>query len=346
MGVNLDLLARVSNARGIPGFEDDIQGLVKDELRGCCDAIRQDRLGNVIGLKRASRIPEEGTRPLRVVIAAHSDEIGLMVKHISPEGFIRCTPLGGLHAPSIMSQLVTIFGREPVRGVIAPNHAMTDQVPALEDMYIDVGRPVEEVRQLVAAGDFVSFDQEFVVLNEKVVMGRNFDDRIGTFCLLEAMRGLGQIAVDAYAVSTVQEEMGVRGMPVAAYAIEPDIGVAIDGSICRGPYPNPHDPTCDVGGGAGIYLVDRLTIGDRRLVGFLLELGERFDIPVQRNIGGGTDASALQRTKTGALATTVGAPVRYMHSTVSLCHLDDIDATISLLKVFLMHAHELMSADE
>ena len=339
--MDLDLLSRVSNAKGIPGFEDEIQELVMKVFSECCDESYRDRLGNVIGLKRATRPPEGRSRPLRVALAAHSDEIGMMVKHISPEGFIRCAPLGGLHAPSIMSQPVLIFGRQPVRGVIVPNHSMPDSVPALEDMFIDLGRPVDEVRQLVEVGDPVTFSQEFVQLNDKVVMGRNFDDRIGTYCLLETMRALGETAVDVYAVSTVQEEMGVRGMPTAAYAIEADVGVALDGSIVRGPYPNPNDPTCDMGNGTGVYMMDRLTIGDRQLVRLLLDLAERNQIPVQRNVGGGTDASALQRTKMGAIATTVGAPVKYMHSTVSLCHLDDIDATVALLRVFLDHAHEL-----
>jgi len=339
--VDLELLARVSNAKGIPGFEDEIQDLVTEIFTEFCDETHRDRLGNVIGLKRAAQTPTGKSRPLRVVLAAHSDEIGMMVKHISSEGYIRCQPLGGLHAPSIMSQPVLIFGREPVRGVVVPNHSMPDQVPALEDMFIDVGRPVEEVLRLVEVGDPVTFTQEFTRLNDKVVMGRNFDDRIGTYCLLEVMRRLGPTMVDVYAVSTVQEEMGVRGMPVAAYAIEADVGVALDGSICRGPYPNPNDPTCYMGKGTGVYMMDKRTIGDRHLVRLLLDLAEKHQIPVQRNIGGGTDASAIQQTRLGALSTTVGAPVPYMHSTVSLCNVDDIEATVSLLSVFLDHAHEL-----
>lgn len=173
-------------------------------------------------------------------------------------------------------------------------------------------------------------------------MGRNFDDRIGTYCLLDAMENLGPTAVDVYAVSSVQEEMGVRGMPMAAYAIEPDVGLALDGSVTWGAHIPKHDYICAMGEGTGIYLIDNLTIGDRRLIKFLFDLCEQHGIAYQRNIGGGTDASAIQRTKEGALSTTVGAPVRYMHSTVQLCHEDDIEATVSLLKVFLEHAHKLL----
>lgn len=342
------LLARISNARGISGFEDEIQAVVTDVLGGCCDEVSQDRMGNVIGIKRATSVPDGAVRPLRVVVAAHSDEVGMMVKHISPEGYIRFQPVGGLHGPTIMAQHVLIYGRELVRGVVAPTqHGSPDHTPPLTEMYIDLGRPAEEVRRLVEIGDPITFLGQLDRLNDKVVTGRNFDDRIGIYCLLEAMRGLGDISVDVYAVSTVQEEVGVRGMVPAAYAIEPDIGIAVDGSCTRGPYRNADwDPTCDMGNGTGVYVMDSRTIGDPRLVRFLLDLAESHEIPVQRDIGGGTDASEIQRTKSGAMATTIGAPVLYMHSAVQLCHQDDIDATVSLIRAFLEHAHELMLIDK
>ncbi|MBT3605567.1 MAG: hypothetical protein HN521_21085 [Candidatus Latescibacteria bacterium] len=195
--------------------------------------------------------------------------------------------------------------------------------------------------EAVQVGDIVTFASEFAQLNDKVYIGRNFDDRIGTYCMLDAMEHLGPTSVDVYAVSSVQEEMGVRGMPMAAYAIEPDIGLALDGSVTWGAHIPKHEHICAMGEGTGIYIIDNLTIGDRRLVYFLFDLCEKNNITYQRNIGGGTDASAIQRTKSGALSTTVGAPVRYMHSTVQLCHEDDIEATVALLKVFLEHAHEL-----
>jgi tetrahedral aminopeptidase len=323
------------------GFEDEIQAVVSEVLGASCDEVRRDRMGNAIGLKRAGSCPPGVERPLRVVLAAHADEIGMMVKHIEPEGYIRFQPVGGLRTASIMSQPVTIHARTPVHGVIVPEMDGSETLLALDDLLIDVGLPAEEVRQLVELGDPITFDQEFKQLNDKVYMGRNFDDRIGTYCLLEAMNRVGPTQIDVYAVSTVQEEVGVRGIPVAAYVIEPDIGLAIDGSVTRSPYSPPHARTCDLGKGTGIYIMDRLTIGDRRLVRFLFDLCKEHDIPCQRNIGGGTDASVIQRTKSGALATTIGAPVRYMHSTVQLCHEDDIEATVALLTAFLEHAHEL-----
>ena len=341
--MDFELLARVSNARGISGFEDDIQEVSREVLSQCCDETSRDRMGNITGVRRAPRDANGDARVPRVAIAAHADEIGMMVKHITPEGFLKFQPIGGLHRPSIMSQRVEVLGRETVQGVIVPHHGLEETVPPFEEMYIDLGRPVDEIRELVPIGSPVNLLGEVAWLNNRVVVGRNFDDRIGVYCLLDAMRRLERNLVDVYAVSSVQEEVGVRGIAPAAYAIEPDIGIAIDGSITKGPYLAPHDPTCDLGGGTGVYIMDRLTIGDPRLVRFLLSLGEDHGIRVQRNIGGGTDASVLQRTRMGALSTTVGAPVRYMHSTVQLCHVEDIEATVSLLVCFLEHAHELLN---
>ena len=128
---------------------------------------------------------------------------------------------------------------------------------------------------------------------------------------------------------------------VAAAAIEAQIGLAIDGSLCQSAYSKPQEQTCSLSEGAGIYMMDRLTIGDRRVIDLLLAVAAERGIPVQRNIGGGTDASALQRTGRGAVVTTVGAPVRYMHSTVQLCAARDLDATSALIAAFAENAHRL-----
>jgi putative aminopeptidase FrvX len=324
--MDLDLLATIVNTPGISGCEDPVQEVVAAQMRGCCSEVRRDRLGNVIGVRKADRGSDAGRAP-----------------RVDGDGYIRFQRVGGLYSQTLQSQRVIVHGREPLQGVIAPDFNLHegDKIPSPDDLLIDLGLPKEVVEEQVRLGDPISFAQELVRLNERVVLGRNFDDRIGTFCLLEAMKRVGETRVDAYFVSTVQEEVGVRGMPVAAFAIEPDLGLAIDGSLVRAAHVKPHSVTCEMGKGAGIYLMDNLTIGDRRLVSFLCDMCEREGIPYQRNIGGGTDASAMQRSRIGTIATTVGAPVRYMHSTVQLCHLDDIEATIRLLAAFVEHAHEL-----
>ncbi len=279
------------------------------------------------------------------MLAAHSDEIGFMVRHIDDRGYLRVAPVGGIQAHTSTSQRVVVQGRERVQGVVVPVHPVHAKPEALtpDDLFVDVGLPAERVRELVEVGDAVGYAQEFEELNDKVVLGRNFDDRIGTYCLVQAMREVGETQVDVYAASTVQEELGVRGATVVGNATLPDIAVAIDGSLPRGPYVDEHVWTTEFGAGTGIYVMDRLTMGSPKLVAFLVELCRRRGIPFQRNVGGGTDASALQRSGSGALATTIGAPVRYMHSTVQLCHVDDIDATVALLVALMESAHELLA---
>ena len=340
----MDLLRTLCEVPGVTGFEDGAQDIVTAELQAVCDRVWRDRLGNVIGLRKASSEKGNGRK---IMYAAHIDEIGLMVNHIDPEGFIRFTPIGGFDPCNLISQRVVVHGRKKINGVIAPRiisalkEADLQKVPEMRDLYIDVGLPWEDVAAAVDVGDVISLGQDFRYLNERVITGRNFDDRLGVYCMLEAMKSLGKTEVDVYAVSTVQEELGVRGAPMATYAIEPDLGIAIDGSLAWDvPTISGHEKQCHMGQGTGIYMMDGLTLGSPRLVRFLIELCQREGIPFQRNIGGGTDASAIQRTKLGALSTTIGAPTRYMHSAVQLAHVDDVAATVNLLRAFAEHAHE------
>jgi endoglucanase len=344
--MNEVLLKQVCNAPGVSGYEDEAQMVVMDVLRGCCDEVRRDRLCNVIALKRATRPPAKGKRPLRVLLGAHVDEIGMLVKHINDKGFIHFIQMGGLNAQVCESQRMIIHGRQPVRGVVVPKPAEKDgKAAVLDDLLIDTGLPREELLKLVDVGDIVTFDEDVSLLNGKMWVGRNFDDRIGTYCLLEAMRQVKHTCVDVYAVSSVQEEVGLRGMRPAAYGIDADIGLALDGSMARGAYVNERQNLCEPGEGTGIYIVDNLTIGHRGLLRFLYDLCGKHKIRFQKNVGGGTDAAAIQQSRAGVISTTVGAPVRYMHSTVQLCHADDMDATVALLVKFMEHAHEFPMGD-
>ncbi len=239
-----------------------------------------------------------------------------------------------------------------LNGVIAPQAGWLgtqedrERVFPLRELYIDLALPAAEVRAAVEVGDVVTLAAEFDSLNERVVVGRNFDDRIGVYCLIEAMKRVDKPPVDIYAVSTVQEEVGVRGAPTAAHAVAPDLAVAIDGSLPSDtPYARDEERQCFLGGGTGIYLMDNRTIGNPELVRGLIATCEARGIPYQRNLGGGTDASEIQRRGLGAWATTIGAPTRYMHSTVQLCHLDDVEATIALLSTFPETAAQMLPPD-
>jgi len=350
----MELLRRLSNAPGVSGYEKPVQAIVRDELAKHADEIHTDRLGNVIALKRATDPPSGTAR--RLLYAAHADEIGLMVSHIDERGFMRFVPVGGIDPRILPSQRVTIHGTKAQDGTIEgiipplPNWMSTEddrkRLLPISELFIDTGLPADEVRRRVHVGDVVTFTKEFEILNDQVVTGRNFDDRIGTYTLIEAFARIDRSAVDVYAVSTVQEEVGTRGIPTASNAIQADICVAIDGSLPADvPYAKPHQKQCAMGEGTGIYIMDNRTIGDVDLINGLIATCEQHEIPFQRNIGGGTDASIVQRLGAGAKATTIGAPTRYMHSTVQLCHVRDIQATIDLLAYFPRYADGILPAD-
>jgi endoglucanase len=340
----MELLQKICNTPGVSGFEGLIREVVKEELETCSEKVWTDRLGNLIALKQP-KISSE-TVPLKVMIAAHMDEIGFMVKHIDDEGFIRFLPLGGYDPRTLLSEQVLIHGREAVKGIIAPqpNWILSDEdkqkILSLKELVIDTGRTKANLDHIVRVGDVISLARQFEEMNPAVVMGRNFDNRLGVYVMIEAMKRVREVAVEVYAVATVQEELGVRGSPAAAYAIEPDIGIAIDGSLASDvPYANEAEKHCFLGKGVGIYIIDNRTVSDPALVAFLEMLAERYGIHCQRNLGGGTDASAIQRNKTGAHVCTIGPPTRYMHSTTQLARKDDIEDTIKLLVAFLENAH-------
>jgi tetrahedral aminopeptidase len=348
--MNNGLLKRIASASGVSGFEDAVQEIVATELADCCDEVWRDHLGNVFALKRSRSWADSGRRPIRLMIAAHADEVGMMVKHINPKGYIHFIQMGGINPIVAQSQRVVIHGRRTVRGVIAPRLGDDcKEAGKLDDLLIDTGLPRSELDELVSPGDIITFEGDASVLNGKVWVGRNFDNRVGTYCLVEAMRQVGQTAVDVYAVSTAQEEVGLRGARAASFAIAPDIGIALDGSMAGMAYVPDHEYICELGKGTGIYVVDKLTIGHPHLVRYMLELCAERGITCQRNIGGATDASAMQQSRGGVIATTIGAPVRYMHSTVQLCDADDMDATVDLLVAMMQTANrfyeQLVQAD-
>ena len=344
----MDFLKKISNVPGVCGFEHRAQQMVASELEPHAEELWTDRLGNLIALKGATNPPNPSSVK-KLIYTAHIDEIGFMVRHIDERGFVRFAAVGGFDPRTLPSQRVTIHGTKDgertIQGVIAPQPPWlsTDEdrkrVLPLEELFIDTGLTGETVRGQVDVGDIISLSKEFEILNEDVITGRNFDDRVGIYCLVEAFKRIVDSTVDVYAVSAVQEELGTRGIPTAAHAIAADIGVAIDGSLPADiPYAKTHQEQCALGGGTGIYMLDNRTLGDPELIRGLVDTCKRHDIAYQRELGGGTDASIIQRSGLGAKCTTIGAPTRYMHSTVQMCHVDDIEATIQLLTEFPKYA--------
>jgi endoglucanase len=314
---------------------------VAEALRPLVDELRIDALGSVVATKR-------GDGP-RVMIAAHMDEIGFFVSHIDDNGFLRLQPVGGFDARTLVAQRVLVHGHAGavLRGALQPGikpiHLLQkDEVkPAkLEEMFVDVGLPVERVRADIELGDIVTLDRELEAVGDRV-MSKAMDDRVGVFVMIEALRAMGQTNAEVVAVATTQEEVGLRGAQTAAFEIEPDVAIALDVTLALDvPGMPPELAVTRLGDGVAIKVMDSSHIANPTLLRHLRDLAEANGIPYQLEIlpRGGTDAGPMQRSRGGTAAVTLSIPTRYVHTVNEMADQEDIAATISLLARFLEDA--------
>jgi endoglucanase len=342
----VELLEKLCRTAGPAGQEERVRDLVKGELTPLVDEVRTDTLGNLIGFRK-------GRGDARVMCCAHMDEIGFVVSHVDKEGFIRFLPVGGFDPRTLVTQRVIVLGRRDVTGVIGvkPIHILSEEekkkVPEIKNLFIDLGLPVDEVRETVAVGDRVVLEREFADLGPTVT-GKCFDDRVGIYVMIEALKRIKTSQANIFPVATVQEEVGLRGALVSAYGVEPDLGLAIDVTIANDiPGADEHEWVSRLGSGTAIKVMDSSSISSARLVDYLRELAEKEKIAYQMEIlpRGGTDAGALQRVRAGVEVATLSIPTRHVHSSVEMCHKEDIEATIRLLAAFLSDAHNFTAAD-
>ena len=336
--LNLALLKELSEATGAPGFEHNIRAIVKRELKGHVDSIEVDNMGNLIALKKGTA--KKGK--LKLMAAAHMDEIGFMVQHIDDNGFLRFCPLGGFDPKTLSSQRVTIHGKKDVVGVMGGKaaHLMSaaekKQNPQLKDYYIDTGLEKKELEKLVAVGDSITRKRDFIQMG-KCVNGKSLDNRMLVFVLIETLKKLKKIPHDVYAVFTVQEEVGIRGAKVAVHAIQPDIGICLDVTIANDvPGAAGHEYINQLGKGTSIDMMNGTVIADRRIVDYLAGLAKKKKVPYQHDVmaAGGTDGWAMQMmTEKGCITGGISVPLRNMHQEVEMCHETDIAATLDLLKL-------------
>ena len=344
----MELLRKLCETPGISGYEERIQKLIKEELEKLTDEVKIDRLGNIIGIKRTKKLSDKPV-PKKVMLAAHMDEIGFMISFIDKDGFLRFVPVGGLHPRNLIAQRVVVHGEKDIVGVIGskPIYFLEEEekkrVPKIKDLFIDVGLKKDEVSKIVKAGDFVTLDRNFKELNDKIITAKALDDRVGVYVMIEALKRIKDCYVDIYAVATVQEEVGLRGAIVSSFSVEPDVGIALD--VCPAldiPGTKEEEMVTTLGGGTAIALMDVLIISNKKLVDFLRKISEENKIKYQTEISttGGTDAGAIQRSKSGVSACTVSIPTRYIHSVVEMCHKEDIESSIKLMSKFLENAHK------
>ncbi|GHE74387.1 MULTISPECIES: M42 family metallopeptidase [Roseivirga] len=336
MSINVDLLKRICEVAGAPGFEKRVREMVIEEVKNHVDEWRVDNMGNVITVKKGKNNPEGK----KAMVAAHMDEIGFIVTHIDDNGFVRFHTLGGFDPKTLTAQRVIIHGRKDVVGVMGskPIHVMSQEergkVAKTSDYFIDLGMKKEEVEKWVAIGDPITRERELIEMGN-CVNCKSIDNRVSVFILIEALKQLQNHPYDVYGVFTVQEEVGLRGANVSAHTINPDFGFGLDTTIAYDlPGAQPHEMVTKLGEGVAIKIMDASTICDYRMVDFMKKTATSAQIKWQPEVltAGGTDTAGVQRMgKEGAISGAISIPTRHLHQVIEMADKDDIQGAIDLL---------------
>ena len=335
MAFDFDLLKELTEERGVPGYEDRVRDLVREELETSTDDVRTDAMGNVVGTI-------EGDSDYSVAVAAHMDEIGFMVKHVTDDGFLKIDALGGWDARVLRAQRVTVHGEEDVTGVFGsvPPHTLDEEPDGEEevgDRVVDLGRDAEEVEELVSVGDLVTMDQTTVKMGDSVT-GKALDDRVCLFAMLEAAREIENPDATIHFCATVQEEVGLRGATALGVDVDPDLAIALDVTIASDiPGVSADKHVTELGDGAAIKLKDSSVITTPKVHKRIRSVAEDADIDHQIEVlpSGGTDTAGFQNTNGAKPVGAISIPTRYLHTVTETANGDDIRATIDLLTAFL-----------
>lgn len=342
MPLDEELLRQLTQTPGIASREEEVRAVVSRALEPHVDTLSVDTLGNLIAVKEGSGGP-------RVVVTAHMDEIGFLIRHVDDAGFLRLQRVGGFDPRVLVAQRVHVHSRAhgPLPGVLQstskPIHLQgsgdTKQI-TLDDLFVDLGMPAADVKERVTVGDMVTMDRDQVRVGGTVV-SKALDDRLGLYVMIEAVKQVSGQAATVLAIATTQEEVGLRGAITSAFAAEADIAIALDVTIAADiPGGAPENAVTRLGEGTAIKLFDSSMMPDPLLAQHLVDLAEAGAIPFQREVlpAGGNDGGAFQRTRAGTRAATISIPTRYVHTVNEMAHEVDIQASVDLLAAFLADA--------
>jgi len=324
------LLKQLTETFGPSGYEENVRRIIQTEVKPLADEIKVDVLGNLIVRKKPTK---QSKNPKKVMVAAHMDEIGLMVSHVDEKGFVHFSPIGGVFRRYVPGGRVRFLnGTVGVLGY--DNLSNVNELPTLDKVYIDVGATSKKDCP-VKVGDVAAFDRPFVDMGNRLV-AKSMDDRVGVLVAIEALRALKSTPNDVYFVFTTQEEVGVRGATTSAYGVDPDVGIALDVTP-SGDAPESLKMEMMLGKGACIKIKDAGALSDPRVVQWMIQTAEKNKIPYQREVLllGGTDARAIQLTRGGVPAGCISIPVRYVHSPSEMVDTSDVQNSVKLLTALL-----------
>jgi putative aminopeptidase FrvX len=333
----LDLIKELCEKSGVSSFEEEIRSCIAEKVRPYADEIRTDTVGNLIVFKKGKK----STGNL-LLICAHMDEVGFIVKKIDDKGYLKFAPVGGIDRRVVLGKKVFV-GEERVPGIIGLRayHLVSPEeekkVPKIEEMYIDIGAAgKEEAAALVFPGDKVVFDSDCVEFGDGMLKAKAIDDRAGCAVMIKLLEQ--ELPLDCTFVFTAQEEVGTRGAFGAAFSVAPKIALVLEGTTAADlPGIKDHKQVAVPGAGPVLGLMDRETIYDRDLFKLLCRLSDQNNIPWQakRYIAGGTDASAIQRSKEGVRVASISAAIRYLHTPASVACIKDFDRIFLLANKFI-----------
>ncbi len=330
------LLKQLTEASGISGNEKEVRDLIISEIKAYVDTIKVDRIGNIIAFKKGKDTNK------RLMITAHMDEVGLLIKEIDTMGLLKFTTVGGVDKRILVSKPVLI-GKDKIKGVIGakPIHlqksAEWTRALNLDELYIDIGaKSKEEAEKIVSIGDYVTFASEYVEFGEDLVKGKALDNRVGCSLLIELIKEIRDISF--YAVFTVMEEIGLVGAGPAAYEVNPDISLVLEGTLCYDmPKLDTHLIPTYLNKGPAISLIDRSTVYNPKFREKIVKIAEKNNIPYQyrKTAMGGNDSGKIHTSREGSITTTISVPCRYIHSPASVMSKNDYNNTYALLKAIL-----------
>lgn len=330
------LLQKLTETFSPSGYEDAIRAVIHAEVRALADEVRVDALGNLIvrkGPTRAQASRKAGQNPRRIMVAAHMDEIGLIVSHIDERGFVRFASIGGVLSRYLLGGRVRFLNG--AQGLVGYDRLeKVHETPVSDRIFIDVGATGKKDCP-VKVGDVAAFDRAFQDLGKRV-MAKSLDNRAGVLVAIEALRALKSTPNEVYFVFTTQEEVHLRGAMTSAFGIDPEIAIAVDVTPA-GDTPEALRLEAALGKGPAIKIRDVGMLADPRVVEWMTRTAERAGIPYQREVltVGTTDAMAIQVSRAGVMTGALSVPVRYVHSPSEMIDIDDLKQTVKLLTALL-----------
>ena len=331
------MLEKLCNLNGVSGCEDEVREFIKSLIEPCCDEIKTDKIGNLYAFKKGKSSAKT------LMLCAHMDEVGFIVKNITDEGYLKFAAVGGIDDRILLGQPVTVC-ENGVKGVIGikaihlTTKAERGNVVKESEMYIDIGaKNKEEAEKYVKRGDYIAFDSKYEEFGETKIKAKALDDRVGCAVLADLLK-TGEFYYDTWVCFTVQEEVGLRGAAIAGEMIKPDFAIIVEGTTCSDVYgAKPHEYVTVQGDGAALSVIERSSRGDIDFVRFIKNTADENGIPCQfkRTTAGGNDAGNIQIAGAGVKTAAIAVPTRYLHSPVCVIDKRDFESIKEILKIVI-----------